>query len=88
MDNPIFICAAMVLAFGWGGSPASAEQCLAQSTPPTYTAGMAVPQVCDTHGTQKVMTVDEDGNYVAGGGGGGGDACPNLSGLMLMGVGR
>ena len=88
MDKPIFICAAMVLAFGWGESPASAEQCLAQSTPPTYTAGMAVPQVCDTHGTQKVMTVDEDGNYVAGGGGGGGDACPNLSGLMLMGVGR
>lgn len=69
------LCAAMVLAFGWGESPASAEQCLAQSTPPTYTAGMAVPQVCDTHGTQKVMTVDEDGNYVAGGGGGGaGDA--------------
>lgn len=68
------LCAAMVLAFGWGESPASAEQCLAQSTPPTYTAGMAVPQVCDTHGTQKVMTVDEDGNYVAGGGGGSGDA--------------
>lgn len=58
----------------WGLSPASADTCLSQSSVPSFQSGQSVPQVCDTHGTQKVMTVDEDGNYVAGGVGGGGDA--------------
>lgn len=70
------ILLAIVFAWAllWGLSPAYADTCLSQSGVPTFQAGQAVPQVCDTHGTQKVMTVDADGNYVAGGGGGGGDA--------------
>lgn len=66
--------AVLMWALVWGLSPVYAETCLSQSSVPTFQAGQAVPQVCDTHGTQKVMTVDADGNYVAGGGGGGGDA--------------
>lgn len=64
---------AIVLSWAlvWGVSPAAADTCLSQSSVPTFSSGQSVPQVCDQHGTQKVMTVDADGNYVAGGGGGG-----------------
>jgi hypothetical protein len=47
------------------GGTAWAETCLTQSSPPTYTAGQPVPQVCDTHGSQKVVIVDTTGAIAA-----------------------
>lgn len=63
----LVLCACLL----WAGE-SWAQTCRSEATVPTYPAGQQVPQVCDTHGTQKVMTVDENGDYVAGGGGGGG----------------
>lgn len=65
----------ILFLLGWPVLPAHAgNTCLSQSSVPTFQVGQSVPSVCDTHGTQKVMTVDQNGAYVAGGGGGGGDA--------------
>jgi hypothetical protein len=47
------------------GGTAWADTCLTQASPPTYPAGQPVPQVCDAHGSQKVVIVDTNGAIAA-----------------------
>ena len=46
-------------------SPSWAGTCLSQTSVPTFTVGQPVPQVCDVHGSQKVLLVDANGALAA-----------------------
>ena len=62
MMNPIIGYLAILCLMA---SPALAGTCLSQSSTPTFQAGQAVPQVCDVHGSQKVLLVDANGALAA-----------------------
>lgn len=61
----IVLCLGVALA----AFPASADTCLSQSSSETYPANQSTPQVCDMHGSQKMLLVDENGNPGAAVGG-------------------